>query len=445
MARHLLNGWRVALKTITVAAKPEDCLNEIRTLRNCDDHFLLIFQGLSPKPFTIVTEYMRSGSLWDNLRKLNSHQKTIIAIGIAHGMRYLHSRNIMHRDLKSANILLDNWCWPKVADFGLSKILTDQEPESVEVGTPHWMAPEIFRSQTAYGLPVDVYAYGMILYEMLMEQLPFCELERNGRLDGAMIKQAVLTGKRPEIRKEFELTPIVSLIRDCWKQDPKERPSFETIYEMFEFQIVDFPGTKKRVIRQFLKLVSKIDHSSINNLNKLSIALVNEKDKRRDGGEIWSAVISGDIFGFSKQLLLMEYPDVMLRDGDGNSPLHIAAEHGQSSMIEFLCSVQGVDVNAGNNKGQTALMLAVLKGYFHIVCIFLGCESIDVNIQDRMGNTALHLALETGYPSIIRQLLACKDIDLDIRNSENRAPTDMTSNEVIRQLLEQVAKGSCQK
>ena len=450
VARHRLNGWTVALKEITGAASPEDCLNEIRTLRKCDDRFLLIMQGIGFKPFMIVTEYMPFGSLWDHRTELNSNQQTIIAIGIAHGMRYLHSRNIMHRDLKSPNILLDSWLWPKVADFGLSKIMTDRESENSEVGTLHWMAPEIFDSRQGYGLPVDVYAYGMILYEMLMERLPFSELAGpKGEHDAAAIKRAVLAGERPKIDLDPETAvdaiPIVSLIKDCWKQDPKERPSFETIYEMFESQTVAFPKTSGRAIRQFLRLVSKIDHSSINNMQKLSVSLVNDKDKQREGSEIWSAVSTGDIFEFSKQLLYMDDPDVMLRDGDGNSPLHIAAEHGQSSMVEFLFGVQGVDVNAGNNKGQTPLMLAVLKDYFHIVRIMLVHENCNVNVQDRMGNTALHLALEKENALISRELLACKDIDLNIQNSENKTPMDMTSNEVIQQLLEQVAKKSSHK
>lgn len=111
-------------------------------------------------------------------------QKAVnIAMGIAQGMSYLHSldRKIIHRDLKSQNILLDANFAVKVADFGLSYMREDvvKSPPLLEsqggrygvFGTPEWMAPEVMEGE-AYNEKVDVYSFGVVFTEMLARQLP---------------------------------------------------------------------------------------------------------------------------------------------------------------------------------------------------------------------------------------------------------------------------------
>ena len=154
---------------------------EIEIFSKIKNKFILPFKGFTTKePFSIVTEYMKNGSLFDllhsekindnitikNIQKLTQTQKTKIALSIAKGMIYLHENNIIHRDLKSQNILLDNNLLPKISDFGISRFKENENQLLTnQLGTPQWMAPEMFQSNT-YTNKVDVYSYAMILYEL---------------------------------------------------------------------------------------------------------------------------------------------------------------------------------------------------------------------------------------------------------------------------------------
>ena len=112
---------------------------------------------------------MEGGSLFDHLhkksKKFDDNQIIEISLDIALGMNYLHGQKILHCDLKSSNILLDERFNVKLGDFGLSKTKRKFHGRKnfKRVGTPHWMAPEIMREEE-YDEYSDVYSYGMILW-----------------------------------------------------------------------------------------------------------------------------------------------------------------------------------------------------------------------------------------------------------------------------------------
>lgn len=195
------------------------------------------FEG-NPNP-TIVTELAVNGCLekilekeqnglsitnWDDTRKL------INIYGIAAGMMFLHSHNIIHRDLKSANILLDDKLFPKIADFGLSKIQNDLYTSQAGMkGTPAYMAPEIL-SDEKYSEASDVYAFGILVYEMLSLNTAFSVEFRSLTLDEFLdnIKnkkdfRPLLTPDIPEIYQ--------NLIQACWDYSPEKRPTFKQIVD----------------------------------------------------------------------------------------------------------------------------------------------------------------------------------------------------------------------
>ena len=141
--------------------------------------------GYSPFGFknmngpVIITEYYKNGTLFQLLEKerkslnddgWNDTMKLINAIGIATAMAYLHSINILHRDLKTSNIFIDEYFHPFVGDFGISKVLNNGDEEIYEdsgayFGTAPYMAPEIIRDNK-YSKKSDVYSFSMILYEL---------------------------------------------------------------------------------------------------------------------------------------------------------------------------------------------------------------------------------------------------------------------------------------
>lgn len=124
---------------------------------------------------------MDHGSLYDviHVRKVKLDYEQILKMikDIAIGMQYLHSRNIMHCDLKSSNILLDASYKIRITDFGNSKFKRkkDDDDNFGRVGTPHWMAPEILRGE-AFVPKSDVYSFGIILLELLESKIPFREM-----------------------------------------------------------------------------------------------------------------------------------------------------------------------------------------------------------------------------------------------------------------------------
>ncbi|KAK8860760.1 hypothetical protein M9Y10_012426 [Tritrichomonas musculus] len=202
------------------------------------------FKG-KPKP-VIITEYALNCSLdyildmerkgignhdWDDTKKL------INIYGIAHGMAYLACRDIIHRDLKPANILLDEYLYPKIADFGMAKSIKDKSSFDVEEkhkkpvasgfkGTYAYSAPEIIKKHE-YSNKGDVYAFAMITYEIITNEIPFSGFNQY-QLFGAIIK-----GYRPKFRHPIPYC-YKNLIRKCWSENPNSRPYFRDICKLLE-------------------------------------------------------------------------------------------------------------------------------------------------------------------------------------------------------------------
>ncbi|KAH0792495.1 TKL family protein kinase [Histomonas meleagridis] len=210
-------------------------------------------------PYCIVTQYVEQGSLYDALKHkpnsptLDSTDKTKIAMCIAHGMSFLHSMKIIHRDLKSLNILLDSNCLPKVIDFGISRFHNEQnELVTSTIGTPHWMAPEMFNS-SHYDVKVDVYAFGIMLWEMLTEETPF-----EGMSAYQIMTAVCQNQKRPAIPSDAP-EGLSNLIDACWEQSPTKRPTFFDVFQEFATQNAYFPGTNLSEIATFVKTIQTLD------------------------------------------------------------------------------------------------------------------------------------------------------------------------------------------
>lgn len=182
---------------------------------------------LGPEQYFMVMAQM-SCSLRDillNDTPLSRMQIYAIAHGIIEGIGYLHDHGVIHRDLKSGNVLIDitKGFQPCITDFGLSEVKTEisnknlrKEKQEV-VGSLRWMAPEIFMNLPCSVL-TDIYAFGVILWEFFSKpKLPFQEISNQ------IVKAKVRNGEREIIPAN---TPIsaANLIQGCWQQDPTKRP-----------------------------------------------------------------------------------------------------------------------------------------------------------------------------------------------------------------------------
>ncbi|KAL5543706.1 hypothetical protein UlMin_007490 [Ulmus minor] len=179
-----------------------------------------------------VTEYMVDGSLRHVLlrkdRYLDRRKRLIIAMDAAFGMEYLHSKNIVHFDLKCDNLLvnLKDPLRPicKVGDFGLSKIKRNTLVSGGVRGTLPWMAPELLNgSSNKVSEKVDVFSFGIVLWEILTGEEPYANMHY-----GAIIGGIVNNTLRPTIPSHCD-SEWRTLMEQCWAPNPAVRPSFTEI------------------------------------------------------------------------------------------------------------------------------------------------------------------------------------------------------------------------
>jgi serine/threonine protein kinase len=198
-------------------------------------------------PFYVLTEYMRNGSLSDYLERnpggLSPTERTLIAQDVARGMEYLHGRGIIHRDLKSSNILLDQRRRGRICDFGLIR-MKSSDPMTGMIGTSHWMAPEVLLSSPFYDEKVDVFSFGVVLWELLTSRRPY-----QGEDILTLIVDVTERQKRPEIPDSCP-EGLRTLIERCWQADAKLRPSFHEIVAKLSDADCQFPGCELLVIMQ---------------------------------------------------------------------------------------------------------------------------------------------------------------------------------------------------
>ena len=182
---------------------------------------------IEPGNYSMVMEFMTGGSLHDVLhstQELPWSLRKSIAQNIASGLYYLHENRIIHRDLKSLNVLLDKDNQAKLADFGLSTVKTETQSiltTAQQVGTVRWMAPELFKRGGKCSESSDIYALGWVLWEIASRKIPF---EDERQANDAVIMDWIKDGERDGIPAS---TPpqYAALLTQCWQQRAEDRPA----------------------------------------------------------------------------------------------------------------------------------------------------------------------------------------------------------------------------
>ncbi|PIA36657.1 hypothetical protein AQUCO_03300105v1 [Aquilegia coerulea] len=185
-----------------------------------------------PPVFCVITEYLSGGSLRGYLHKLDHKslplQKLVaIALDIARGMEYIHSQGVIHRDLKPENIIFDEDCHLKVVDFGIACGEAYCDVLAEDPGTYRWMAPEMIKHKP-YGRKVDVYSFGLVLWEMLAGAVPYENMTPYQAAFAVVNKNL-----RPII--PMDCPPALrALVAQCWASRSEKRPEFWQIVKILE-------------------------------------------------------------------------------------------------------------------------------------------------------------------------------------------------------------------
>lgn len=190
-------------------------------------------------------------SLWDVMRSAFSRpnmdvfpwtKRLSVVREIVCGMNYLHGTGIVHRDLKSLNVLLTKDGVVKICDFGVSKILEGSSRQDMTMdglkGTPQWMSPEVLKGMS-HTIKSDVYSFGMTMWEICMLRQPF---ESDGDNEAArsifVLVSQIIQGRRPVIPEYANYAAVlprevfdayITMMMSCWATNPMERPTFQQI------------------------------------------------------------------------------------------------------------------------------------------------------------------------------------------------------------------------
>ncbi|XP_074570762.1 serine/threonine-protein kinase STY13-like [Curcuma longa] len=236
----------VAVKVLHNGYGPEEMakraamfMREVTALAQIQHKNLVKFVGAVKEPvMVVVTELLVGGSMRKYLRNMRPRSlEPVVAVGfaldIAQAIECLHSHGIVHGDLKPDNLLLTtDLRTVKLVDLGLAREETQTETMTAETGTCRWMAPELYNNVTLqrgekkhYDHKVDVYSFGMVLWEMLSNRLPF---------EGMSNLQAAYAAAFKNVRPSTDDLPeeLALILTSCWEEDPSTRPDFSQIVQM---------------------------------------------------------------------------------------------------------------------------------------------------------------------------------------------------------------------
>ncbi|CAH2285244.1 tyrosine- kinase Lyn isoform X1 [Pelobates cultripes] len=231
------NNTKIAVKTLkpgtmSVQAFMQEA-NLMKTLQH--DKLVRLYAVVSKEePIYIITEFMAKGSLLDFL-KSDEGGKVLLpklidfSAQIAEGMAYIERKNYIHRDLRAANVLVSESLMCKIADFGLARVIEDNEYTAGEGAKfpIKWTAPEAINFG-CFTIKSDVWSFGVLLYEIIT----FGKIPYPG-MTNADVMSALQRGYRMP-RTESCPEELYDIQKQCWKEKPEERPTFEYLQSVLD-------------------------------------------------------------------------------------------------------------------------------------------------------------------------------------------------------------------
>ncbi|CAI9727390.1 mitogen-activated protein kinase kinase kinase 13-like isoform X1 [Octopus vulgaris] len=260
-----LNSEEVAVKKVRDVKE-----TDIKNLRKLNHPNIISFKGVCTQApcFCIIMEYCPYGQLYEILRDGKEIPPALIldwSKQIASGMNYLHSHKIIHRDLKSPNVLVAKNDVVKISDFGTSREWNEKSTKMSFAGTVAWMAPEVIRNEPC-SEKVDIWSFGVVLWELLTGEIPYRDVDSSAIIWGVGSNSLHLPV--PSTCPEG----FQQLLKQCWKAKARNRMSFRQILmhleiaspELLNFNRDDFKEAqifwREEIAEQLQKFRSKGSH-----------------------------------------------------------------------------------------------------------------------------------------------------------------------------------------
>uniref|UniRef100_A0AAY4ACC7 Tyrosine-protein kinase n=1 Tax=Denticeps clupeoides TaxID=299321 RepID=A0AAY4ACC7_9TELE len=230
------NNRKVAIKCLKAGSMSISAFLEEANLMKALLHRRLVrlFAVVTQEPIYIITEYMENGSLVDFLKttqgcNLNMNTLIDMASQIAEGMAYIEQKNYIHRDLRAANILVSEELICKIADFGLARLIEDNEYTAREGAKfpIKWTAPEAINYGT-FSIKSDVWSFGILLTEIVT----YGRIPYPGMSNPEVIQNLERGYRMP--RPDNCPEGLYNVMHECWNETPENRPTFEYLRSVLE-------------------------------------------------------------------------------------------------------------------------------------------------------------------------------------------------------------------
>uniref|UniRef100_A0A8C4R599 Tyrosine-protein kinase n=1 Tax=Eptatretus burgeri TaxID=7764 RepID=A0A8C4R599_EPTBU len=230
------NRTKVAVKTMKPGTMSSEAFlseaNIMKTLQH--PRLVRLFAVVSSEPICIITEYMENGSLLDFLRSteascLQLNKFIDMSAQVAEGMEFLEKKKFVHRDLRAANILVNDQIMCKIADFGLARVINDNEYKAQEGAKfpVRWTAPEAINF-SSFTVKSDVWSFGVLISEIFT----FGRIPYPGMTHPELIRKIEFGYRMPQ--PENVPSDIYALMLECWHEYPETRPTFEHLKNVLE-------------------------------------------------------------------------------------------------------------------------------------------------------------------------------------------------------------------
>jgi len=338
-AKRISDGQSYAVKVVNLQTlnhrEIEDSVNEIRLMASFTSPYIIRFfeAFVDNRRLCIVTEYSRLGDLAHLIERRKKKQRPLneediwrFLIQILEGLKVLHNCGVVHRDLKSANILLSAPDLIKIADLGVSTVLHTTQLARTQIGTPLYLAPEVWRRKP-YDSKCDMWSLGVLLYEMMTFTFPFIA---NNTRD---LAQKVCLGKF-NLPKNYS-KDLVLIVRRLLQVSPISRPSVDELLELqcikSRMWLIASSIVEDSEIEIEDKLLSTIKVPQ--NIRNVSLPGATYGKKGQIIKPIEQRLHMKKLTGISKEIALVSSPELqMITDFDLWSPNKIQIENENDIM-----------------------------------------------------------------------------------------------------------------